>query len=191
MTYRQGLATPTQSTSRKGLGRVLIATTPTLAAAIFAVGLSTPAQAQTLGHAKKHGSHSKLLRVVFAKKRSPYGTILTGSGGRTLYIHTTDGPNHATCTGGCAAIWPPVTVPAQATIGRTVKGLGFYKLKDGKKLLTIDKHPLYYFAADGKASTQGEGIQGIWYVVNPQGKAVKAALGKVKKKSTASSSYGY
>jgi predicted lipoprotein with Yx(FWY)xxD motif len=178
------------------LGRILALASTTLAATVVAIGLPASAQAQPLSHTKKHVAHVKIAKVVFAKKRSPYGTILTGAHGRTLYIHTTDGPNRATCTGSCAAIWPLATVSGSTKIGQTVKGLGFYKLKDGKKVLTIDKHPLYYFAADTSSSVQGEGIAHVWYVVNTEGRPVKAALGKVatvqhKKKTSSNSGYSY
>ena len=44
----------------------------------------------------------------------------------------------------------------------------------GKKQVTIDGVPLYYFSGDTKAGdTNGQGVGGIWFVVDATGKAIK------------------
>ena len=42
------------------------------------------------------------------------GAILTSSDGLTLYTFNSDQPGKSTCTGGCAATWPPLTTTASS-----------------------------------------------------------------------------
>jgi predicted lipoprotein with Yx(FWY)xxD motif len=49
---------------------------------------------------------------VAATSRGSLGVILIDQSGRTLYRYSPDGTGKPTCTGGCAAAWPPLTAPA-------------------------------------------------------------------------------
>jgi predicted lipoprotein with Yx(FWY)xxD motif len=55
--------------------------------------------------------------------------------------------------------------------------LGTTKRTDGKKQVTYNGHPLYYFAGDsspGAATGQGlEQFGARWWVVSPAGRAIK------------------
>jgi predicted lipoprotein with Yx(FWY)xxD motif len=107
------------------------------------------------------------------------GTFLTGSGGMTLYIFTKDRPNQTTCTGGCAQLWPPLTVPAghQPQAGAGVTGrLGTLVRPDGGTQATYDGMPLYYYSGDTKAGdTTGQGQGGVWFVAPASGSVPAAA----------------
>jgi predicted lipoprotein with Yx(FWY)xxD motif len=99
------------------------------------------------------------------------GKILTGEDGKTLYKFAADSPGKSTCSGGCADNWPPFALEGSETVkaGDGVTGkLGTITRDDGKKQVTYNDVPLYYFAGDSKAGdTNGQGIAGKWSVVNP------------------------
>jgi len=103
------------------------------------------------------------------------GKVLVGSGGRTLYLFEADKNGKSTCTGACAAGWPPDTVTGtpQAGSGAKQSLLSTIKRPDGTKQVTYNGHPLYYFAGDtsaGDANGQGSKAFGAdWYVVNASG----------------------
>jgi predicted lipoprotein with Yx(FWY)xxD motif len=107
------------------------------------------------------------------------GTFLTGTGGMTLYIFTQDRPNQTTCTGGCAQLWPPLTVSAgqQPEAGAGVTGrLGTLVRPDGGTQVTYDGMPLYHYSGDTKAGDiTGQGKGGVWFVAPASGRAPAAA----------------
>lgn len=109
---------------------------------------------------------------------SGFGHILETSTGSTLYLYTPDKPGTSVCTGGCAAVWPPLTVPAGGTVaagaGVNATALSTITRSDGTKQVAVNGHPLYRFAADSSpGQTKGEGVEGTWFVVAPTGIAVK------------------
>ena len=95
--------------------------------------------------------------------------------GRTLYLWEADKNGTSTCTGACAAAWPPVPVTGAPHAGSGVDQalLGSVKRADGTEQLTYNGHPLYYFAGDassGVAHGQGSKAFGAdWYVVSASG----------------------
>jgi predicted lipoprotein with Yx(FWY)xxD motif len=114
--------------------------------------LAAPAVAQTT---------AKPPIVVKIGTRPTVGAILvTGATGQTLYRDTNDGPNHPTCTGSCASVWPPLVLAkgdTKARGGKGVKGLGTVKLADGDLQVTYMKEPLYTFVGDSGHSVHGNG----------------------------------
>lgn len=98
------------------------------------------------------------------------GKTLTGEDGKTLYIFTKDtkGSGKSVCNGDCATNWPPLLVdnldevkPDSAATGT----LALITRDDGKKQLSYNGMPLYYFAADKAAGdTNGQGVGGVWFV---------------------------
>jgi predicted lipoprotein with Yx(FWY)xxD motif len=96
------------------------------------------------------------------------GKVLATSTGRTLYLDTADPRNKSTCTGGCAAIWPPLK-----TKGKPVAGAGVHQSLLGQTsthVVTYNGHALYRYTGDSKAGqANGEGLNGF-YVVTAAGK---------------------
>jgi len=92
--------------------------------------------------------------------------VLTTSAGFTLYYFTPDKANHATCTGGCAQYWPPLTLRSGKPVApKGLKG----KLADfrsgGALQVSYNGHPLYTYASDSKpGQANGQGASGQWYV---------------------------
>jgi predicted lipoprotein with Yx(FWY)xxD motif len=101
------------------------------------------------------------------------GVVLTGAGGKTLYILTKDTANASTCAGTCATNWPPLTVPSggTATGGSGVTGtFSTFARADGTTQVAHNGMPLYYFAGDKAAGdTNGQGSGGVWFVATPAG----------------------
>jgi predicted lipoprotein with Yx(FWY)xxD motif len=97
------------------------------------------------------------------------GKILVNSAGFTLYIFKNDSPGQSNCSGSCASLWPPLTIPKNAhpTAGNGVKGLlGVIQRSDGSYQVTYNGAPLYLYAGDTKAGqTNGQGLKNLWYVV--------------------------
>jgi predicted lipoprotein with Yx(FWY)xxD motif len=93
------------------------------------------------------------------------GAYLTGPNGLTLYINTSDTANTSTCSGGCIASWPALTVAAgqTAVAGTGVTGaLGTFTRADGSTQVTYNGLPLYYWVSDKKAGdTTGQGVGGF------------------------------
>jgi predicted lipoprotein with Yx(FWY)xxD motif len=117
------------------------------------------------------------------------GTYLTGAGGMTLYVRTSDPAGGSSCTGGCATAWPPLTVAAgtQALAGTGVSGsLGTFARPDGSLQVTYNGQALYYYAADTKSGdTTGQGVGGIWFVAPVTG------TGGAAPSPSPSGGYGY
>jgi predicted lipoprotein with Yx(FWY)xxD motif len=101
------------------------------------------------------------------------GTYLTGAGGMTLYIRTSDPAGGSSCTGGCASAWPPLTVAAgmQPLAVTEVTGtLATFARSDGSLQVTYNGRALYYYAADTKpGDTSGQGVGGVWFVAPVSG----------------------
>jgi predicted lipoprotein with Yx(FWY)xxD motif len=106
---------------------------------------------------------------------TPLGTILVDGKGHTVYEFANDTTTTSTCTGACAADWPPVPAPAQlpASLPGVSGALGTTARPDGSQQLTVSGHPLYTFSGDSApGQTSGQGINlngGVWTVVSPSG----------------------
>jgi predicted lipoprotein with Yx(FWY)xxD motif len=88
-------------------------------------------------------------------------TVLTDSQGLTLYYRTTESSTKVTCTGTCAASWPPVLLATGTPTGSaSVTGtLTVFAGPNGSQVL-YNGHPLYRWVKDtapGQATGQGIG----------------------------------
>jgi predicted lipoprotein with Yx(FWY)xxD motif len=110
------------------------------------------------------------------------GTHLTGSAGRAVYLWQADTSTTSTCTGSCAAVWPPVTTHGhpRATGGARATLLGTTKRPDGTLQVTYAGHPLYLYAADTGTATGGQGLDtfgALWWLVDASGQAITTSPG--------------
>jgi predicted lipoprotein with Yx(FWY)xxD motif len=126
---------------------------------------STPAQAD-----------AAVIKLV----NSRFGPILADAGGRTLYGFTKDvkGSGRSNCNGQCIATWPALTASGTPLAGAGVQAamLGTIQRDDGTSQVTYGDWPLYFYGGDVQAGqTNGQNVNGIWFVVSAQGKLVKAA----------------
>jgi predicted lipoprotein with Yx(FWY)xxD motif len=107
------------------------------------------------------------------------GKIVVDGKGMTVYFYDPDKANSgfSACKGQCSAIWPalaPTTAsPTFKSISATVGKIGG---TDGGMQITINGRPLYTYSGDSSpGNTNGQGIEGIWYVVSPTGDEMKSA----------------
>lgn len=119
--------------------------------------------------------------VTLLTATAPFGTYVTDSAGRALYMWDADRGGTSTCYDDCAVDWPPLTVgdAAQAGPGLDASLLGTTARKDGSKQVTYGGWPLYYFAPDvkpGELTGQGDtGFGAVWWVVAPNGEPLPSS----------------
>ena len=98
------------------------------------------------------------------------GNVISGDGGKTLYMFAPDVTGDATCTGGCLNVWP-VFYKENPSVGTGLSASNFATITrtDGAKQTTFRGWPLYYYKNDTKAGdVLGEGIgNGVWMVAKP------------------------
>jgi predicted lipoprotein with Yx(FWY)xxD motif len=100
------------------------------------------------------------------------GMVLTTPSGLTLYRFTDDTRGHATCTGACAKVWPPLLVPKgdHLKAAKGVTGLGGIRVGHGRVQATLHGVALYRFSGDTKrGQDKGQGIEGTWFAVLASG----------------------
>jgi len=107
---------------------------------------------------------------------STLGTILVDSDGNTLYLFGNDAPNAPACDTGCLGSWPALISDGATTVGEglSLDDVGTVTAADGSTQVTFYGHPLYSFAGDAApGDVNGQGIGGVWYVLDAEGNAVK------------------
>lgn len=113
--------------------------------------------------------------VVDSATVGTHGVILVSGSGATLYRYSPDGTGASTCTGACAAAWPPLTVPAGSTTPAAGSGVPGAELatttrSDGTLQVTFKKMPLYAYSGDSApGQANGQGVGGVWSVVPVSG----------------------
>ena len=99
------------------------------------------------------------------------GTVLVDGAGKTLYTWDRDTGPASTCTGNCAATWPPLVLASGVTTPVAGPGVSLLttapRPDDATKLqVNWDGKPLYYYAADtAPGDVKGDGVGGTWHVV--------------------------
>ena len=112
-------------------------------------------------------------------RSSKYGSILFDGKGRALYAFTRDrrgGPSR--CYGACAQKWPVYFSGGRLVAGKGVKRslIGTTKRRDGRRQITYNGRPLYYYNADKIGQVLCQGVAefgGTWLVVRPSGALVR------------------
>lgn len=97
------------------------------------------------------------------------GSYLTDAEGKTLYWFKKDSPGQSACAGPCVDKWPLYFREAVAPpAGVDVKDFATITRSDGKSQTTFRGYPLYYWVNDAKAGdTSGQGVNSVWYVIDP------------------------
>jgi len=164
MTYTRSMA------FLAGAAAVLLAT---LVLAGCGSGTSATAHAAPVKTASGHPA------TVGVANNSKLGKILVDSQGRTLYLFQKDSGSASSCTGACAAAWPPLRSSGNPVVlGAANASLaGTTARSDGEPQATYNGHPLYSFVMDKKSGdTNGEGLTafgGTWFAVSPAGNPVR------------------
>jgi predicted lipoprotein with Yx(FWY)xxD motif len=116
--------------------------------------------------------------ATFGVAKGTLGSVLVDSQGRTLYLFQRDSSPRSSCTGACAAGWPPLRVTGKPTVGEGAKAsIAVTSARsDGKAQVVYNGHPLYRFAGDQQpGDVNGQGVNafgGLWYAVSPAGDQV-------------------
>jgi predicted lipoprotein with Yx(FWY)xxD motif len=103
------------------------------------------------------------------------GTIVVDPDRFTVYLFEQDTGSDSTCLDACAEAWPPVLTVAEPSRDVPLEGeMGTTTRPDGAMQVTYAGHPLYLFAGDtAPGDTNGQGVGGVWWVVGPDGEAIK------------------
>jgi predicted lipoprotein with Yx(FWY)xxD motif len=101
------------------------------------------------------------------------GTVLTDQGGKTLYLFTKDNmnPPASTCVNQCAQMWPPLLTSGTPVVsGVDISKVGTVKRSDGTLQVTVGGWPVYMYSGDtSPGQANGQGLQGVWFAVTPDG----------------------
>jgi predicted lipoprotein with Yx(FWY)xxD motif len=112
-------------------------------------------------------------------RSSKYGWILFDGKGRALYAFTRDRRGGLSrCYGACAQKWPVYFSGGRLLAGRGVKKslIGTTRRRDGRRQVTYNGRPLYYYDADKIGQVLCQGVAefgGTWLVVRPSGALVR------------------
>jgi predicted lipoprotein with Yx(FWY)xxD motif len=112
-------------------------------------------------------------------RSSRYGSALFDGRGFVLYAFTKDPRGKSTCSGACAAAWPPYAVKQRprAGAGVTASLLGTTRRADGSLQGTYAGRPLYYYVGDrspGQILCQNvREYGGVWLLVRANGQLVR------------------
>jgi predicted lipoprotein with Yx(FWY)xxD motif len=133
--------------------------------------------------------------TVAVKSIGDAGEVLVDSNGVALYSPDQEANGKILCTGGCEAIWKPLSAGSgEPTASSDIGGeLGTVKRPDGSQQVTFDGAPLYTFTEEGPGEVTGDGFsdafggqQFTWHVAQPSG-----ASGSGSTTTTDDSSGGY
>jgi predicted lipoprotein with Yx(FWY)xxD motif len=149
-----------------------------VAVAALVITLTTGGNAKTHQTTQRGAQTAAQADSAIAIRSTALGKILVDTNGRTLYLFEADKPNASNCTGACLSIWP-----ALATSGKPMAGAGVVATKigtiatsGGKRQVTYNSHPLYYYAGDQKpGDTSGQALDQFgakWYVLAASGDKV-------------------
>jgi predicted lipoprotein with Yx(FWY)xxD motif len=93
---------------------------------------------------------------------SGVGAVLVDAQGQVLYTNDKDTAGSVACSGECAAVWIPLTLPAGTSSpsgpSDLTSKLGVVTNPDGDQQVTLDGKPLYTFAEDGPGEATGDGV---------------------------------
>jgi predicted lipoprotein with Yx(FWY)xxD motif len=97
-------------------------------------------------------------------------SILVDSNGMTLYIWDNDTtPGRSSCTGACAAAWPPLDVTGAPAVGAGLTASMFSTVigPNGEKQAAVNGKPLYTWVNDKKpGDATGQGVNGFHVVAS-------------------------
>lgn len=104
------------------------------------------------------------------------GKVLTGAGGRTLYLFEKDRKGRSRCYDDCAGVWPPYLTGDRPRAGNGVRAslLGTVRRTGGTRQVTYGGHPLYYYVKDHRpGDVTGHDVESFgdeWYAVGANGR---------------------
>jgi predicted lipoprotein with Yx(FWY)xxD motif len=114
-----------------------------------------------------------LAKGLVGKEVDRMGEVVSDEEGWLLYRFDNDSDNPPTtnCVDECEKIWPPVYTDGNLDLdGVSEEKIGTVDRPDGTKQVTLGGWPLYYYIGDKKPGAwKGQGVDGKWYVAQPDG----------------------
>ena len=149
--------------------RILGVLVPLLVAACGGAGSSS---ATTSSQAPSSTAPPVVKTAVATLDGKPQSIVVDAAKGMTLYYFLPDkGAGKVACTGGCLAVWPPMELAdgSAPPAGTGLKGtLGTITNPNGKRQLTYNGWPLYWYAKDkAPGDTTGNNVGQKWFVATP------------------------
>jgi predicted lipoprotein with Yx(FWY)xxD motif len=146
------------------------------AAALIAAGL---AGAREAGDSRLQAADRAQANATLTLRSTRYGRVLFDGRNRVLYGFTRDrrgGPSR--CYGACAKAWPVYFSKGSLRAGNGVKQslIGTTRRRDGRRQVTYNGWPLYYYAHEGPGEVRCQNVDqhgGLWLVVRANGKLVR------------------
>ena len=146
------------------------------AAAVAEAAASAQAAAPAAGGAGAPQQSAPSRVELWAVQSGPLGVVVTDGSGLPIYRHDRDGtkPPTSTCTGACTTEWPPVVLSGDKKPeldGIDPALVGTLQRPDGQRQLTLAGWPLYRHTGDdgGLTATYGNGADGSWFAIRPDG----------------------
>ena len=109
------------------------------------------------------------LVAINTSSKAGIGTYLVDGNGITLYWTTLDSVGQSNVTGAILANWP-IFYSLNIVVPSSLNASDFASITrgDGTKQTTYKGRPIYYYINDQTAgNTFGQGINGIWFAVDP------------------------
>lgn len=111
---------------------------------------------------------SRVTGPVVKWKTAQFGSILATKGHLALYTWNQEKVRKVKCTGACAKMWPPLTIPHDTMAPKHIAGVmgtfGEVMRPDGRTQVTFNGHPLYTYHGDTPTKILCNGVGG-WFVV--------------------------
>jgi predicted lipoprotein with Yx(FWY)xxD motif len=155
--------------------KALIAVTITAAA----LGAAALASAGGGAGSAPQAAEGAQARMALTLRTTRFGRVLFDGRSRVLYAFTRDrrgGPSQ--CYGGCARAWPVYFASGTMRAGTGVRRslIGTTRRRDGRRQVTYNGWPLYYYAHEGPGQIKCQNVDefgGLWLVVRANGKLVR------------------
>jgi predicted lipoprotein with Yx(FWY)xxD motif len=159
--------------------RRFLLVTLAVAGVAVAAGFGATGTAAPSAMAVPQAADDSQARPTLTVRSSAYGRILFDGRGFALYAFTADGRGRSKCSGDCAEAWPPYIANGSLRAGSGVKArlLGTIRRADGRRQVTYNGKPLYYYVGDRRAGQvlcqNVFEFGGLWLVVRPSGRLVR------------------
>lgn len=108
---------------------------------------------------------------------SQFGQVLFDADDQAIYMFDKEQSSKSECYGQCAVEWPPVLTKGRPVARGEIsqRKLGTTKRDDGKRQVTYNGHPLYYYFDEGPTELRCHnvsGFGGLWLALGADGNPV-------------------
>lgn len=129
------------------------------------------------GLAPSSASAAKPKGTKITLRSSDFGKILFDSHRQAIYLFDKEETKKAECYGDCAKAWPPVLTKGKPRAGKGIDKdlLGTTKRRNGRKQVTYNGHPLYFYAHEDPGQVLCHDVRsfgGLWLVMKANGDPV-------------------